>query len=82
MKTAISVPDAVYRRAEDRARALGMNRSEFYTRAAERFLDVLDQDDVTARMNAAVDAAGDSGRSEQRAWADLAASHLASEEDW
>ena len=38
MKTAISMPDEVFRRAEAAAKRLGMSRSELFTRAAVEFL--------------------------------------------
>lgn len=82
MKTAISVPDTVYQRAERRARALGLNRSEFYTRAAVHFLDGLDQEDVTERLDAAIAAAGAESGAEQLAWASSAAARLPGEDDW
>lgn len=56
MKTAISLPDETYERATRRARSLGISRSEFFARAAERYADELDADSVTARINAAIDA--------------------------
>lgn len=58
MKTAISVPDETFERVEERAATLGMSRSEFYTRAAQRYLDQLDADSLTARINEALDLAG------------------------
>ncbi|WP_205687340.1 ribbon-helix-helix protein, CopG family [Cellulomonas endophytica] len=36
MKVAISVPDGTFERVVRRAADLGMNRSEFFARAAER----------------------------------------------
>ncbi len=38
METAISVPDTTFEKVEQRATALGVSRSEFYTRAAQRYL--------------------------------------------
>ncbi len=38
MKTAISIPDDLFRAAEKAARRLGLNRSEFYRRALASFL--------------------------------------------
>lgn len=58
MKTAISVPDETYDRVERRARELGMSRSEFYARAAERYLDELAAEAVTAQIDAVVDQLG------------------------
>ena len=57
MKTAIAVPNAVFERVERRVKALGMSRSEFFSRAAERFLDELDREGLTARIDAAIAAA-------------------------
>ncbi len=54
MKTAISVPDETFRRVGDAARRLGVSRSEFFARAAERWLDDLDEDHVTDAIDAAI----------------------------
>lgn len=58
VKTAISVPDDTYERATRRARELGMSRSEFFSRAAARYLDELDSETMTERIDDAVAAAG------------------------
>jgi predicted DNA-binding protein len=57
MKTAISVPDETFNRAERVAKQHGMNRSQFYATAANRFADELESADLTAAIDAAVDAA-------------------------
>lgn len=54
MKTAISLPDDTFRRVEDAARRLGMSRSELFARAAESWLDALDDDGVTEAINRAI----------------------------
>jgi len=54
MKTAISVPDDTFERATRRAHDLGMSRSEFFTRAAARYLDELDAESVTRQIDLAV----------------------------
>lgn len=69
MKTAISLPDETFIRVEQAAKRLGVSRSEFFARAAERWLDDLDDDQTTNAINQAlagvqqdaafVDAAGD-----------------------
>jgi metal-responsive CopG/Arc/MetJ family transcriptional regulator len=59
MKTAISVPDETFDKVERRAAALGMNRSEFFTRAAQHYLEELDAQSLTARIDAAVALVGD-----------------------
>jgi len=62
MKTAISVPDETFERAERRAKQLGISRSEFYATAATRYLAELDRDSLTARIDQALDlVVGDTG---------------------
>ncbi len=39
MKTAISIPDKVFREADRLAKRLGLSRSELYVRAVARFLE-------------------------------------------
>lgn len=51
MKTAISVPDATFARVDAAAKKLGMSRSEFYARAAERWLRELEGADVTRAID-------------------------------
>jgi hypothetical protein len=58
VKTAISIPDDTFEQAERRAASLGMSRSEFFTRAAQRYLDQLDAESLTARIDAALDLVG------------------------
>jgi metal-responsive CopG/Arc/MetJ family transcriptional regulator len=47
MKTAISLPDETFDRVERAARELGVSRSEFFVRAAERWLNALDDEETT-----------------------------------
>lgn len=54
MKTAISVPDETYHRASRRAGDLGMSRSEFFVRAAQRYLDELDAQSLTNQIDDAL----------------------------
>jgi metal-responsive CopG/Arc/MetJ family transcriptional regulator len=58
VKTAISIPDETFDKASRRARDLGMSRSEFFTRAAARYLEELDAESVTRQIDMAVDALG------------------------
>lgn len=67
MKTAIAVPNAVFERVERKVKALGLSRSEFFSRAAERYLDELDREGLTARIDAAI-AAAPVGFDEQAEW--------------
>jgi metal-responsive CopG/Arc/MetJ family transcriptional regulator len=59
MKTAISVPDATFSQVTERALRLGWSRSEFFTRAAQRYLEQLDNDVITQQLNAVADAMND-----------------------
>ena len=54
MKTAISIPDETFDRVEQRAKELGLNRSQFFTRAVQRYLDELERESLTERINAAL----------------------------
>ena len=54
MKTAISIPDDTFQRVEKAAKRLGVSRSEFYTRAAKSWLDVLEDEDTTDAINEAI----------------------------
>jgi hypothetical protein len=53
MKTAISVPDEVFRQAEQAAKRLGVSRSELFTRAVREYLSVRRDSLVTASYDAA-----------------------------
>ena len=55
MKTAISLPDETFERVTRRANDLGMSRSEFFTRAAQRYLDELDASSLTEHINSALE---------------------------
>ena len=58
MKTAISMPDETFARVTERAELLGLSRSELLTRAAVAYLESLDADSLTARINAALELVG------------------------
>jgi metal-responsive CopG/Arc/MetJ family transcriptional regulator len=51
---AISVPDETFAQAERRAAELGMSRSEFVTRAVQRYLEQLDAESITEQIDAAI----------------------------
>ena len=53
MKTAISIPDRVFREAEQAAKRLKVSRSELYRRALEAFLAQQRDRNVTASYDAA-----------------------------
>ncbi|MCX7011138.1 MAG: hypothetical protein NTW86_00990 [Candidatus Sumerlaeota bacterium] len=51
MKTAISIPDEVFQRAEDFATRRKMTRSALFTTAVQEYVDRHRSDDVTERLN-------------------------------
>lgn len=55
MKTAISMPNETYERATKRARDLVLSRSEFFARAAQRYLDELDAQSLTSQIDEALE---------------------------
>ena len=59
MKTAISVPEDIFEQATRQAADLGISRSEFFARAARRYLDELASRSVAQQVNEALEAAGD-----------------------
>jgi metal-responsive CopG/Arc/MetJ family transcriptional regulator len=81
VKTAISIPEETFALAERRAKDLGMSRSEFFTRAAQRYLRELDAESLTGQIDAAVDLAG--ADTSQADAADAGRRRLAdADEDW
>ena len=51
MKTAISIPDKTYKRIGHAVRRLKMSRSRFFLEAAEAYLNRVDRDTITDRIN-------------------------------
>ena len=51
MKTAISIPDPVFKNADKLAKRLGLSRSELYVRAISSFLEEHRGDKVTDLLN-------------------------------
>jgi metal-responsive CopG/Arc/MetJ family transcriptional regulator len=52
MKTAVSVPDDLFRLAEAAARRLRVSRSQLYATAISEFLNRQQSDAITERLNA------------------------------
>jgi len=61
MKTAVSLPDRVYREAEGYAKRTRKSRSQLYAEALSEYLARHAPDEVTEGMNAVVDQLGDEG---------------------
>jgi antitoxin MazE6 len=59
MKTAISIPDVVFREAERLARLFRKSRSQLYSEAVREYVARHDPDEVTEAMNRVVDEVGD-----------------------
>lgn len=51
MKTAISVPNDVFERIEKYAKTKKMSRSQFFSKAAQEYLDSREKEDITANLN-------------------------------
>ena len=79
VKTAISLPDDIYAQATRRAAELGISRSEFFSRAAHRYLDELASQSLTQQIDEALQAAADESNA---AAAAAGRSFLAGQEDW
>jgi antitoxin MazE6 len=58
VKTAISLPDALFEQATSRAAELGISRSAFFARAAELYLDELSRHELAGRIDEALASAG------------------------
>jgi len=52
MKTAISLPDALFKSGDALAKRLGLSRSELYSRALAEYVAKHDGHDLTQRLNA------------------------------
>lgn len=79
VKTAISLPDDTYEQASRRAAELGISRSEFFARAARRYLDELAAQPLTQQINQALQAAADDSNA---AAAAAGRGYLAEQDDW
>lgn len=67
MKTAISIPEPVFRSAEQLAQRLGVSRSELYSKAVAELIERHREDLVTSRLNEVYGAGGEQGSLEQEA---------------
>jgi hypothetical protein len=51
MKTAISIPDPLFARAEDCARQMGVSRSQFFAKAVEELVTRIERQAITDKLN-------------------------------
>lgn len=77
MKTAISVPDQTFARVERAASRLGVSRSEFFARAAERWLHDLEDTQTTMAIDRALETV-----EQDATFVSHAASRIAAADDW
>ncbi len=82
MKTAISIPDTTFHKAEERAKRLGMNRSEFFTKAVSCYLDELDKESLTGLIDDAIDLMEETDKSQSDAVAAGKALPAAADDEW
>jgi Arc/MetJ family transcription regulator len=80
VKTAISVPDDTFEQATRQAAELGISRSEFFARAARRYLDELASRSLTQQVNQALEASG--GDDSAAAAAEAGRRRLAAGDEW
>ncbi len=80
MKTAISVPDDTFEQATKQAAELGISRSEFFARAARRYLEELATRSLTQEINDALETAGEDDSAAAAAHAGR--ERLAAGDDW
>lgn len=52
MKTAISIPDEIFRAADKYAKNHGVSRSKLFTKAVAQFLEQHPSDHITKQLNA------------------------------
>ena len=80
MKTAISLPEDTFEQATKQAAEMGISRSEFFARAARRYLDDLAARSLTQQIDEALQAAGPDDSATAAAAAGR--SRLARQDDW
>ncbi len=80
MKTAISLPEDTFEQATKQAAELGISRSEFFARAARRYLDDLASRSLTQQIDEALQTAGCDDSAAAAATAGR--SRLARQDDW
>jgi metal-responsive CopG/Arc/MetJ family transcriptional regulator len=80
MKIGISLPDELFKAAERLVRESGRSRSEVYAQALREYVLRHSSDEVTTRLNAVLDVAGESEDEER--FVDEAARRALSHSEW
>lgn len=78
MKTAVSIPDSLFERAEALAQRLGKSRSQVYREALADYVARREPDAVTGSLDEVVDGLG--GRAD--GWSGEAARRLLEQSEW
>jgi metal-responsive CopG/Arc/MetJ family transcriptional regulator len=55
MKTAVTIPDNIIKRADKLAKRRKISRSKLFTEAIESYLDEYDEEEITRRINEVCD---------------------------
>lgn len=82
MKTAVSIPDKVFQKAEVAAKRLKMSRSELYARAVDAYVDVHSPDAITEAINAALDQLTSEEKEAELDFVRAAAAHSMQQKPW
>lgn len=82
MKTAVSVPDRIFRAAEQHARRAQKTRSQLYTEALAEYLARHAPDDVTEAMNQVVDQVAAAPHATEDAFTAAAAWRVLERSEW
>lgn len=82
MKCAISVPDEVFAAVDEQTARLGISRSEFFSIAAERYINDLTLDDRVAALNEVLDAIGVYGPDDDTEWILEAGRRFLAQVEW
>ena len=78
MKTAVSIPDALFEQADRLAHRLGKSRSQLYREALAEYLARRDSSEITAALNEVADELGD----EDRRWIDATTREMLERTEW
>ena len=78
MKTAVSIPDKLFQRAESLARRLGKSRSQIYREALAEYVARREPDEVTVALNDVVEEVG----GDVEAWTAEAGRRVLERSEW
>jgi metal-responsive CopG/Arc/MetJ family transcriptional regulator len=82
MKTAISIPDPLFRSADNLAERLGLSRSQLYVMAIKLFLAEHQRDNVTEALNKVYDKVDSSLEKQASALQMATLKRLSQDDEW